>query len=181
MAFHFFPSWHAACSWFRTCQGSRKPQWNKSGACWNQRQLWHLTAFSAQWHHVSKTSSGVSTALLFRDGVWSRVRGHGEDSGWSSAEVWIVCVKNGKILDLMEGFGSRWEERIIWGCWGHCYQDPSICGRRETQLSSRLFMVCKYKNKTKKREKKNCTQRFQYVMFINISARRRWHVCATCA
>lgn len=50
------------CSWSRTCQGSRKPQRNPSGACRNQRRrLWHLTVFSARWHRVSRTSSGVST------------------------------------------------------------------------------------------------------------------------
>lgn len=108
--FHFFSSWHAACSWFRTCQGSRKPQRNKSGACCNQRQLWHLTAFSAQWHHVNKTSSGVSTASLVAvvSAVGSGGSGHGEDSG-SGVEVWIeelrVLGKGGKFL------GSDWR---IW-------------------------------------------------------------------
>lgn len=36
--------------------------------CVNREGLWHQTACSAQWHHVSKTSFGVSTArfaLLF--------------------------------------------------------------------------------------------------------------------
>ena len=31
--------------------------------CVNREGLWHQTACSAQWHHVSKTSSGVSTAI----------------------------------------------------------------------------------------------------------------------
>lgn len=77
MDIFFSSSWHAACSWFRTCQGSRKPQRNKSGAFCNQRQLWHLTACSAQWHHVNRTSSGVSTALRVGERVTGRTQGSG--------------------------------------------------------------------------------------------------------
>ena len=120
--FHFFSSWHAACSWFRTCQGSRKPQRNKSGACCNQRQLWHLTAFSAQWHHVNKTSSGVSTASLLAvvsgvgsggSGSWwgLGVRCWGLDWGIKGASGKNKKKKNGvSFLDPIEGFGSRWVE-----------------------------------------------------------------------
>lgn len=101
----FFPpasSWHAACSWFRTCQGSQKPQRNKSWVCWNQKQPWHLTAFSAQWHHVSRTSSGVSTTWLVAavSGVGVRgASGHGKDC------LWTVWAKWTKLLDWLKDLG----------------------------------------------------------------------------
>lgn len=98
MAFSFFSSWHAACSWFRTCQGSRKPQRNKSGACCNQRQLWHLTAFSAQWHHANKTSFGVSTDSAVSTGseVGSRgdVGASSMRSGWKDSRGLCEGIKD---------------------------------------------------------------------------------------
>lgn len=115
--------------------------------------------------------------------VWSWVRGFGSWGGlgvrcWGlNRGIKGAWVKGVSFLDLIEGFGSKWVEGISWGHWGPCYQGPSFCGGRETQLSSRLFVVRKYERKKKKLSAFRDSS--IYVMFINISERGRWHVCAT--
>lgn len=141
--FHFFSSWHAACSWFRTCQGSRKPQRNKSGACCDQKQLWHLTASSAQWHHVNKTSSGVSTASLLAVvsgvgllgvGWWGGlgVRCWGLD--WGIKGFWVKRVTTLDYIQ-MRGYGRG----ISWGHWGPGYQGPSFLWWRKDPTIIKTF------------------------------------------
>lgn len=141
MAFSFFSSWHAACSWFRTCQGSRKPQRNKSGACCNQRQLWHLTAFSAQWHHANKTSFGVSTDSAVSTGseVGSRgdVGASSMRSGWKDSRGLCEGIKdigcNVRISGRrkLNGIG-----RALWR--PPLSPDSTFVGARKTQLPSWL-------------------------------------------
>lgn len=76
--------------------------------------------------------------------VWSWVRGSGSYGGlgvrcWGlDRGIKGAWVKGVRFLDVIEAFGSRWVEGISWSHWSPCYQGPSFCGGRKTQLSLRL-------------------------------------------
>lgn len=76
--------------------------------------LWHLTAFSVQWHHASKTSSGVSLLNILFPLVKS-VSGYGYSA--------VILTQANELTKVNRQFGEAelrwylmWTERRPWWC-----------------------------------------------------------------